>query len=222
MRQSHDQAQFLPHAPRHVPDLHSQIQVELVSQITPRPPQVATAHRPEDRKRVLPVHPRRQAQIARQVADIALDRFAVAPAIQSEGPGRAGGGSQESEHDADGRGLARAVRSEKSEQRPLPDRQRHSLDSTPATIAASKIVELYQGHSRTVLVRIGTWWVRATVDSSACRDRPARALSGSEKSSPFPPREERQGKRRPFIHTHSPFLADFQTRSWAFNCNNAG
>src|SRR6188508_3765091 len=127
MGQSQNETQFLTHPAGHVSHFHAEIEVEAFSELAAGSRQVASAHRPEDRERIGAVHPWRQPQVAGKVARVALDRLAVAPAIESKNRGGATGGTKETKHDTDGRRLASTVGTEKSEQCPLGHRERNPL-----------------------------------------------------------------------------------------------
>src|SRR2546422_2407210 len=107
--QRKNQAQFLPHAAGHVAHLDPKVEIELFGQLATGTSQVPAPHGAEYRERIRPIHPCRQAQIPRKVADVAFDRFAVAPAVQSENSRLPAGGTEEAQHDTDGRGFPRAV-----------------------------------------------------------------------------------------------------------------
>src|SRR5262245_43541114 len=119
--QRKNEAQFLPHAAGQVAHLNAKVESELFGQLATGTNQVLASHGAEYRERVRSIHPCGQAQIPREVADVAFDRLAVAPAVQSENSRIPTGGAEEAQHDADGCRFARAVGAEEPEQRSLGD-----------------------------------------------------------------------------------------------------
>ena len=113
--QRKNEPQFLPHAARHVAHPDAKIEVEIFSQPAAGTSQILAPHCAEDRECLRSVHPGRQAQIPRKIADLAFDRLAIAPAVQPENSRLPVGGTEESEHDTDGGGFPRAVWAEESE-----------------------------------------------------------------------------------------------------------
>src|SRR5712691_5251486 len=107
--QRKNEAQFLPHAAGHVAHLHAKVEIELFGQFATRTSQVPAPHGAEYRERVRPIHPCRQAQTPWKVANVAFDRLAVAPTVQSEDFRLPPGGTEEAQHDTDGCGFTRAV-----------------------------------------------------------------------------------------------------------------
>src|SRR5213592_1562017 len=95
--QRKNEAQFLPHPAGHVAHLDAKVEVELFGQLAAGTSQVPAPHGAEYRERVRPVHPRWQAQVPREVADVAFDHSAVAPAVQSEDSRLPVGGTKEAE-----------------------------------------------------------------------------------------------------------------------------
>ena len=87
------------------------------------------------------VHPLGQAQVSGKVANVSLDRFAVAPAVSSRDPGRSAGGSEKPEQHADGGGFTSPIGSRNPNSAPSATR-RHALDAAPAAISAGEVVEL--------------------------------------------------------------------------------
>src|SRR5207244_304807 len=142
--------EFLAHASGHLAHLHPQVKVEGLRQLTTGARQIAATNRSEDRKRVLAIHPGRQTQVSGEIADIALDRLAVPPAIESEDFRGPAGGPEKAHENADRGGLAGAIRPEKSEQSAFADGERKTFDSAPAAVTTGEIVQLNQGHTRRI------------------------------------------------------------------------
>ena len=146
MRQRQHQPQLLPRPARHLAHLHTQIQVKPLRKLTPRLAKVAATHLPKNRERIRSIHPSGQPKVSRQITNLSLDPFALAPAIPSENLCGSTRRTQKSQHHPDRRGLARTIRPQKPKQCPLRNRKRNPLDPAPRTVTARQIFKLNYGH----------------------------------------------------------------------------
>jgi hypothetical protein len=82
----------------------------------------------------VPRHPRWQAEITGDVADLGLDAGALFPAVHPEDAGTPVGGTEQADQDADGRGLAGAVGAEEAVEGALGDGEVDGLDAAPGAV----------------------------------------------------------------------------------------
>ena len=138
MSHAQNQAQLLPHAPAHLPDLHRQIKFEHFRQFVSACDDVAPADATKQLEGRLSGEPRPKAQVARNRAYFGLDAMTVAPAVHVQNAGTAAAGSQEAQQHANRGGLAGTVGAQKSIQTASRNREVDIAHAASAAVRASQ------------------------------------------------------------------------------------